>query len=138
MVLQSEGLALKYVQEPARDKKYCLVAYARLLAEYAQNISQDCGGVLLNALVETASPASKNQGFQIAASVKQGTEEMLMDGAIDQTFAFGRTNFIQLTGAKIEQMDRLTEVANVEQYVMQALQTYCQNSNRQIQQVIKD
>lgn len=36
MVLKSEAAAIKYVTEPARDKKYVLVAYAKLLVEYAQ------------------------------------------------------------------------------------------------------
>lgn len=35
MVLKSEGSAIKFVSEPARDRKYCIVAYSRLLAEYA-------------------------------------------------------------------------------------------------------
>jgi len=35
MVLKSEGQALKYVCEPPRDKKYCLVSYAKMLAEHA-------------------------------------------------------------------------------------------------------
>jgi hypothetical protein len=57
--------------------------------------------------------------------VKQGTEELLQDGAIDQTFAFGRQTYVQLTGAKIEQKDQLTEVPSAEQYLMQAIQQYC-------------
>lgn len=35
MVLKSEGRQIKYVNEPARDKKYAIVAYSRLLAETA-------------------------------------------------------------------------------------------------------
>lgn len=45
---------------------------------------------LVSALIVAASPTSKAQGFQIASSVNRGVEEMLMDGAIDQTFAFNR------------------------------------------------
>jgi hypothetical protein len=41
MILKSEGAAIKYVSEPARDRKYCLVAYSRLLAEYAQIMPRD-------------------------------------------------------------------------------------------------
>lgn len=33
------------------------------------------------------------------------TEEMLVDGAIDQTFAFQRQNYVPLTSANIEQKD---------------------------------
>jgi len=36
MILKSEGRQIKYVSEPARDKKYAIVAYSRLLAETAQ------------------------------------------------------------------------------------------------------
>jgi hypothetical protein len=63
MVLQSEGAALRFVQEPARDKKYCLVAYSRMLAECGAQIPQQTGIELVNALVETAAPQTKNQGF---------------------------------------------------------------------------
>jgi hypothetical protein len=31
MILKSESKSMKYVTEPARDKKYTIVAYARLL-----------------------------------------------------------------------------------------------------------
>ena len=36
-------------------------------------------------------------------------EDMLMDGAVDQTFAFQRQTHIQLLSAKTEQHDKLTE-----------------------------
>ena len=39
MVLKSESAALKHVTSPPRDKKYAIVAYARLMSEYAE--SQD-------------------------------------------------------------------------------------------------
>ena len=39
--------------------------------------------------------------------LEKSSEELLMDGAVDQTFAFNRTTFIQLTAAKIEQADAL-------------------------------
>jgi len=35
MILKSESKSMKYVTEPARDKKYTIVAYARLLQECA-------------------------------------------------------------------------------------------------------
>ena len=35
MVLKSEAGALKNVTSPPRDKKYAIVAYARLLSEYS-------------------------------------------------------------------------------------------------------
>jgi hypothetical protein len=94
MVLKSEGQALKYVAEPPRDKKYCLVSYAKMLAEHAQVIPAETATELVCALIESVSPMQKAAGFQIATSVRQGTEEMLVDGAIDQTFAFGRQQFI--------------------------------------------
>jgi hypothetical protein len=34
---------------------------------------------------------------------------MLMDGAIDEQFAFSRTNFIALTAAKIEMTDKISQ-----------------------------
>ena len=35
MVLKSEAIAMKYVTSPPRDKKYVIVAYARLMSEVA-------------------------------------------------------------------------------------------------------
>ena len=56
-----------------------------------------------------------------------------MDGAVDQTFAFNRQQFIQLTAAKIEQSDRLaTEVTSTNQYVMSCLQETSKNINKSV------
>jgi len=90
MILKSEAAAIKYVSEPSRDRKYCLVAYSRLLAEYGPNMPHETITELICALIEAACPISKSAGFQIASSVNRGVEELLMDGAIDQTFAFNR------------------------------------------------
>ena len=41
MVLLSESKSLKHCAAPARDRKYVLVAYSRLLAECAEQMSAD-------------------------------------------------------------------------------------------------
>jgi len=41
MVLNSESQALKHVTSPSRDRKYVLVAYARLMAEFATSFQQE-------------------------------------------------------------------------------------------------
>ena len=47
---------------------------------------------------------------------------MLMDGAIDQTFAFGRQTHITLTAAKITHIDQLSkDVPSANAYFMNAL-----------------
>ena len=77
---------------------------------------------LICALIEASCPTTKSAGFQIASSVSKGVEELLMDGQIDQTFAFNRQQFIQLTAAKIEHADKLAqEVPSPEHYVMQCI-----------------
>ncbi len=63
MVLKSEASAIKYVNEPARDRKYCLVAYSRLLAEYAPTMPRETVMELICALLEAASPITKSTGF---------------------------------------------------------------------------
>ena len=84
---------------------------------------------LVSSLIESSAPNSKANGFSIASTLNMSTEEMLMDGAIDQTFAFGRQTFVQLTAAKIEMTDRLqNEIPSVEQFVMQSLRQFCQQS----------
>ena len=63
MILKSEGGAIKYVSEPARDRKYCLVAYSRLMAEYAPKIPIETIKEVINALIESSCPASKAADF---------------------------------------------------------------------------
>jgi len=41
MILKSESKSLKQVSSPPRERKYALVAYARLLAEFAQTMPSD-------------------------------------------------------------------------------------------------
>jgi len=41
MVLKSEAAAMKFVSDPPRDKKYCVVAYSNLLVEYAKTMPPD-------------------------------------------------------------------------------------------------
>ena len=123
MVLKSEAAAIKFVSEPARDRKYCLVAYSRLLAEYAPLMDRDTVSALVNSLIEATCPKTTTVDFQIASSLNKSTEELLMDGAIDQTFAFNRQQFIQLTAAKIEHQDKLVnDVPSTEQFVMNMIQ----------------
>jgi len=56
-------------------------------------------------------------------STNADTEDLLVDGAIDQTFAFQRSAFIALSAAKIEQRDKLLEeVPNQEAFLLQCLQ----------------
>jgi len=63
MILKSEAAAIKYVREPARDRKYCLVAYARLLVEYAGQMDNDQRKELICALIEAISPSGRANGF---------------------------------------------------------------------------
>ena len=132
MVLNSESKALHHVSNPIRDRKYVLVAYARLMAEYATQINHDSLQQLACGLIELASQTT-SVGFVSASSIDHNAEDLLVDGAVDQTFAFNRQQFIQLTAAKIEQSDRLaTEVTNTNQYVMSCLQETSKNINKSV------
>ena len=56
-----------------------------------------------------------------------------MDGAVDQTFAFNRTTFIQLTAAKIEQADALqNEIQNTNQFVMNCIHETTKKINQSV------
>jgi hypothetical protein len=63
MVLKSEAVAIRFVTEPARDKKYVLVAYAKLLVEYAGQMPSETFAAIISALIEATSPTSKAVGF---------------------------------------------------------------------------
>ena len=63
----------------------------------------------------------------MASSVSTDTEDLLVDGAIDQTFAFQRSQFVQLNAAKIELSDKLEqEVPQAEVFFLHALQNVAQ------------
>ena len=122
MIMKSEGLAIKHVKSPPRDKKYVTVAYSRLLAEYAQVIPPEAAKNMASALIELNDAGQATNSFTMASVLNKEAEEMLVDGAIDQTFAFSRSSFIQLTAAKIEHSDKLAqEVPNAQTYMMQCL-----------------
>lgn len=60
--------------------------------------------------------------FQVASTVSVDTEDLLTDGAIDQTYAFSRTSHIQLNAAKIEMTDKLAnDIPNPEEFFVQTL-----------------
>jgi len=69
--------------------------------------------------------------FSVASLAQKSAEELLLDGAIDQTFAFDRQAFVQLTGAKIELADRL-DVSDPLVYMMQAIQSMCQQTGNSV------
>ena len=64
---------------------------------------------VVKSLLDLCASGPQNQGFQIASTVTTDTEDLLVDGAIDQTFAFQRSQFIQLNAAKIELSDKLEQ-----------------------------
>jgi hypothetical protein len=129
MVLKSEGRQLKFVTEPARDKKYAIIAYSRLLAETVQQCPPETQRELVCGLLELT--ATQKLGFTVASLATKSAEEMLLDGAIDQTFAFDRQAFVQLTGAKIELADKL-DTPDAQVFMMQALQSMCQQTGQSI------
>lgn len=62
-----------------------------------------------------------------------------MDGAIDQTYAFNRQTYVQVTAAKIECQDKLAhDVPSAEVYVMQALQSCLQQLGQPVNSFLKD
>ena len=129
MVLKSEGRQLKFVTEPAREKKYAIIAYSRLLAETVQQCPPETQRELVCGLLELT--ATQKLGFTVASLATKSAEEMLLDGAIDQTFAFDRQAFVQLTGAKIELADKL-DTPDAQVFMMQALQSMCQQTGQSI------
>lgn len=108
MILKSEGDKIKHLQgPPAREKKYALVAFTQIISQYLNQIPDDTLQIIVKALVELCTSGQSGSGFQIASTVSTDTEDLLVDGAIDQTFAFQRSQFIQLNAAKIELSDKL-------------------------------
>ncbi len=90
-----------------------------------QQIPDETLSIIVKALVElcaSQTQGSGSGGFQFASTVSTDTEDLLVDGAIDQTFAFTRSNYIQLNAAKIEVSDKLEqEVPHPEVFCLQSL-----------------
>ena len=62
-----------------------------------------------------------------------------MDGAVDQTFAFNRTSFVQLTAAKIEQVDKLGDsVPDATIFLLENLQTITGKINQSVSVLLSD
>jgi hypothetical protein len=130
MVLKSEGKQIQFVTEPARDRKYAVIAYSRMLAEYANVIPAETTQNVVCGLIELATTFQSLGGFVKASQVaSRSAEEMLMDGAIDQTFAFDRQEFIKLSTIHIMLEDKL-DVPDPVVYMMQAFQSVCQQTGQ--------
>lgn len=126
MILKSEGDKMKFCMTPARDRKYVICAYTNLICEKPESFLEDSLKTTISSLIELAYKGMSqgaNAGFTIASVHEGSAEDMLEDGAIDQTFAFQRQSHIQLHSAKIEQADKLQEqVQSAEAYFMQKIQ----------------
>lgn len=93
MILNSESQALRHCSNPSRDRKYVLVTYSRMMMEYATQIPPETIKQLTSGLIELAAQ-STGVGFVSAGAVERNAEDLLVDGAVDQTFAFNRQQFI--------------------------------------------
>ena len=82
MILNSESQSLRHVSQPSRDRKYVLVAYSRMMAEYADQIPHEIVKQLTSGLIELAAQ-STGVGFVSAGGMERSAEDMLMDGAVD-------------------------------------------------------
>lgn len=89
MVMKSEGDKIKQVQgPPARERKYAIIAYSQILQDAVQAIPNDVITTVVKSLIDLSASSGQPSGFQLASTVQTDTEDLLVDGAIDQTFAF--------------------------------------------------
>jgi len=128
MILKSEGDKIKFCSAPVRDRKYVIAAYTNLITDKSAMFLEDSLKQVISSLIELSSKNPAATGGFMAASQHEGNaEEMLEDGAIDQTFAFQRQTHIQLHSAKTEQSDKLaTDVPSPEVYFMQKVGAFSQ------------
>lgn len=98
MILKSEGARIKHLTgPPARERKYGLIAFSQILQQYGvtPQIPEETITIVVRSLIELCVTQSSSEGgFQVASQVQTDTEDLLIDGAIDQTFAFQRSQFI--------------------------------------------
>jgi hypothetical protein len=101
MILKSEGDKIKLCSVPIRDRKYVIAAYTKLFNEFPGKFVDESLKAVISSLIELC--RKDNKGAFITASRKEGSaEEMLEDGAIDQTHAFQRESHVQLYSCKTE------------------------------------
>lgn len=101
MILKSEGDKIKMCSTPKRDRKYVIAAYTNLFNEFPGKFVDDSLKTVISSLIELS--RKDNKGAFMTASRKEGSaEEMLDDGAIDQTFAFQRETHVQLHSCKTD------------------------------------
>ena len=112
MILKSEGDKLKFCMAPARDRKYVICAFSNLICERPELYLEDSLKKNISSLIELSykGMTSGGAGFTIASLHEKNAEDMLEDGAIDQTFAFQRQTYIQLHSSKVEQRDKLGDM----------------------------
>lgn len=91
MILKSEGEKIKLCVSPERDRKYVICAYTNLVCNKSDCFLENSLVTVIGALVELAAKSDRaTGGFARASALEGNTEDMLVDGAIDQTFAFQR------------------------------------------------
>lgn len=92
---------------------------------------------VVSSLIELAYKQPGDTIFTSASSIQGSTEDMLDDGAIDQTFAFQRLSHIQLHYSKIEMADALeTQVPNPEKYFLEQMSSFLGSQNKSIQELL--
>jgi len=92
MILKSEGDKIKFVKSPLRDRRYVIKAYTDLICQYPSEFLDDSIKTVNSCLIQLAS--DQNAGFAMGSTIVASSEDMLMDGAIDQTYAFSRQSHI--------------------------------------------
>jgi hypothetical protein len=138
MILKSEGDKIKFCSAPERDRKYVIAAYINLVCNKPGSFLEDSLKTVVTSIIELAAKSqSSGSGFQMASLHEGSAEEMLMDGAIDQTFAFQRQTHIQLHSAKTEQADKLAnDVPVPEAYLVQKLSQFTQQQNTSVSSLL--
>lgn len=73
MITSSEAAQIKNVTESARDRKYCLVAYSRLLTDFGTQMPREATISLISALIDAACPT--NKANTISSLAQKSVEE---------------------------------------------------------------
>lgn len=84
MIIKSEGEKIKLCQNPPRDRKYVIKAFTDLVVQHAQLFQGDSLKTVISALIQMCT-----DGFRGASNSDYNlgtTEDMLIDGAVDQTY----------------------------------------------------
>lgn len=136
MILKSCGDKIKLCGAPARDRKYAIVAYTNLLMEALASFENETVLVMTKAIGDLCAQGGNDIKFTVATNVEGNIDDMLADGIVDTSVKFARMQHYELKSAKVEKVDKLTDIKSPESFFIERMNQLAQANNVPIEQLV--